>query len=81
MRCPLLSACKVWDSGGSCHVLFLFFSEPFFNFGPIINEFQKGHFLGHPVEYPSNLTLVVHLNFVFLSFSDLRTPQIKDELS
>ena len=35
----------------SCFVFF--FLKTFFNFGPIINEFQKGHFLGHPVEHPS----------------------------
>ena len=31
------------------HVLSLFFSETVFNFGQIINKFQKGIFLGHPV--------------------------------
>ena len=25
------------------------FLKTFFNFGPIINEFQKSNFLGHPV--------------------------------
>ena len=56
------------------------FLKSFFNFGPIINEFQKGHFFWTPCRTSIKIKSNCSHEFCLSEFSDFPTPLIKDEL-